>query len=85
VDNVTMTRWQVFALELVALVLAFYGLLWGHVSDGSQAVCIAVIGAVVTQVASSHATALGSVVRTVLGLGSTASSPAPQEAPKGGQ
>ena len=65
-DHVSLTRWQVFVLEAIALVFSFYGLLFAHVADGAQALCIAVVAAVVTQVASSHATALGTVARGLL-------------------
>jgi hypothetical protein len=66
VDHVSLTRWQVFVIQAIALVFSFYGLLFSRLTDGAQALCIAVVAAVVTQVVSSHATALGTLARGLL-------------------
>ncbi len=65
-QKVSLDKWQVFALQGIALVFALYGLIVAHVQDGVQALCIAVVTAVVVSVTQTHASTV-SALQAMLG------------------
>jgi hypothetical protein len=82
-QKVSLDKWQVFALQGIALVFALYGLIVAHVQDGVQTLCVAVVTAVVVSVTQTHASTV-SALQAMLGTKTSVAVDDSKEATKDG-